>query len=98
MSAWNELALPGVRPSRRQLLQRTACGFGGLALGAMLADAAAASGDSLVERAPHYPARAKRVIFLFMQGGPSQLDLFEEKQTLVKGHGQRIGAAVQERG
>ncbi|MDB4787063.1 DUF1501 domain-containing protein, partial [Planctomycetaceae bacterium] len=72
--------------SRRQLLQSTACGFGYLALNAICNEQAIASGD-LAMRAPAHPARAKRVIFLCMSGGPAQLDTFDFKpQTGKKPH------------
>ena len=82
--------------SRRRLLQQAACGFGGLALQAMLAGQAHAANKSA--GMPHFRARAKRAIFLFMQGGPSQHDLFDYKPRLEKDHGQRLGASVKERG
>jgi hypothetical protein len=71
--------------SRRQALKSLACGFGYLAL----ADLANANGTSpLAARAGHHPARAKRVIFLFMQGGPSQVDTFDYKPRLARDDGQ----------
>jgi len=82
--------------SRRRLLQNAACGFGGLALQAILAGKAQAANES--PGAPHFPPRAKRAIFLFMQGGPSQHDLFDYKPRLIKDHGRRVGANVKERG
>jgi hypothetical protein len=69
-------------------------GFGTLALGSLLAEDAAAANGVAVPRAsmepvpPHFPPRAKAVIFLFMAGGPSQLDLFCDKPELRKHHGQ----------
>lgn len=76
---------------RRQFLQCAACGFGGVALRAMLADVAAAADRPLAPRAPRFSPSAKRVIFLFMAGGPSQHDLFAPKPRLVRDHGQRVG-------
>ena len=76
--------------SRRRFLQSAGCGFGSVALQAMFADVAAAAQGPLAERPPHFRARAKRVIFLFMSGGPSQHDLFVPKPRLVKGHGQPV--------
>lgn len=76
---------------RRQFLRQAACGFGGLALNAMLADVARAAANPLAPREPQFPAKAKRVIFLFMAGGPSQHDLFDFKPRLAKDHGQRLG-------
>lgn len=75
--------------TRRGMLQQTAAGFGWLAFSAMQAELAKAAGGTaggytspLMPRAPHFPARAKRVIFLFMQGGPSHLDTFDWKPEL----------------
>lgn len=67
--------------SRRQALQTAACGFGALAL-AGLAQAATTADDPLAPKVPHIPAKAKRVIFLFMQGGPSHVDSFDYKPIL----------------
>jgi len=67
--------------SRRHLLQKTACGFGSLALSGIAARAANGS------RAHHAP-KAKRVIFLFMHGGPSHVDTFDYKPELQKRDGQ----------
>lgn len=72
--------------TRRHLLQSTACGFGYLALQAMCGEQVAAS-SGLVARAPVHSARAKRVIFLCMSGGPAHLDTFDYKpQTGKKPH------------
>ena len=73
--------------SRRQLLQRCSAGFGSLALASMLADEtrAANSPNKTGEfDSPHIPAKAKRVIFLFMKGGPSHMDTFDYKPQLQK--------------
>lgn len=84
--------------SRRRWLECAACGFGSIALQAMLADVAAAATGPLTVREPHYAPRAKRVIFLFMAGGPSQLDLFVPKPLLTQNHGKRVGASNLPRG
>lgn len=83
--------------TRREWLRKSACGFGTLALAGMLAEQAGAAtalrrsdGGSL----PHHRPRAKRVIFLFMQGGPSQLDLFDPKPLIAEKHGQTITPGV----
>ena len=88
--------------NRRDFLQTLGGGFGAIALAAMSAEQAAAapspqsevpnpqSSDPLAPRAPHYPPRAKRVILLWMQGGPSQMDLFDYKPRLVKEAGEKI--------
>jgi hypothetical protein len=85
---------PSLITSRRDFLRTTAGGFGSLALSAMLQQRAIAAlgggGDQsspLTARPPHFPARAKRIIFLFMSGGPSQMDLFDHKPLLAKGTG-----------
>src|SRR5262249_47543444 len=86
----NDRGFSAPRLNRRQMLQRMGAGFGSLALAALLADEAAATPtppDPLARRLPHFPARAKRVIFLFMPGGPSQVDTFDPKPRLTKDHG-----------
>jgi hypothetical protein len=80
--------------NRRTWLQKSACGFGSLALGSMLAEqqaaAVPAAGHSLTAKQPMLPARAKRVIFIFMQGGPSHVDSFDHKPQLINSDGQSI--------
>ena len=78
--------------SRRSLLQRSAVGFGSLALASMLADesAGAAVGDPLAARLPLVAARAKRIIFLLMSGGPSQVDTFDHKPLLDRDDGKPL--------
>src|SRR5947208_16792158 len=72
--------------TRRQVLRDTALGFGALALADLLhaADAPSAA------KAPHFEPRAKRVIFLFMKGGPSHLDTFDPKPLLDRDHGKPL--------
>lgn len=80
--------------SRRQLLTQVGQGFGMLSLAALLqgeVKAGSVSGDPLsTARGLHHAARAKRVIFLFMNGGPSQIDLFDPKPRLNRDHGQPL--------
>jgi hypothetical protein len=78
--------------SRRDLLKVSSAGFGQLALAGLLAQeqARATSVDPLAVKAPHFPARAKRVIFLFMHGGPSQVDTFDYKPLLKRDHGKPL--------
>ncbi len=78
--------------SRRELLRASSTGFGSLALTSMLAQEAAAASatDPLAVKQPHFPARAKRVIFLFMHGGPSQVDTFDYKPLLKRDHGKPL--------
>ncbi len=70
--------------SRRALLKNAGCGFGYLAFAGLASQAAAAEQNPLSAKSPHFPARAKRVIFMFMHGGPSQVDTFDFKPTLAK--------------
>ena len=76
--------------SRRTWLQRTATGFGALALH----DLVRAAQSPLAVKASHMPAKAKRVIFLFMSGGPSQPDLFDPKNYIKRMHGKTISAPI----
>jgi hypothetical protein len=77
--------------SRRQLLKNATCGFGYLALAGMCADAAQAAGrNPLAPKPPRFTPRAKRVIFLFMQGGPSQVDTFDPKPRLDRDDGKKF--------
>jgi hypothetical protein len=77
--------------SRRQMLARSGCGFGMLALADLMAErATAAPAGPFAVRAPHYAPRAKRVIFLYMPGGPSHVDTFDPKPRLATENGQPL--------
>src|SRR3954470_24375117 len=80
--------------SRRHLLRRTACGFGGVALSGLFSELAQAATEPLAERPPHFRPRAKRVIFLFMSRGPSQPDLFDPKPLIRREQGGKISPPV----
>ena len=90
---------PGRLPtlSRRQALHQLGAGFGTLALGSLLATptpaapvaAAPVAASPLAPQAPHFAPRAKRVIQLFMPGGPSQVDTFDHKPAIARFAGQR---------
>jgi len=91
------------RLSRRQFLSHSGLGLGAVALGQLLAGEAAGTevaqtearhGRAGVLEQLHYPARAKRVIYLFMSGGPSQLDLFDYKPLLNKENGKELPDSV----
>lgn len=75
--------------SRRAMLQRSAGGFGFLAFQGMMAaeQARAAASNPLAARQTHFPAKAKRVVFLFMKGGPSHVDTFDPKPLLQRDDG-----------
>ncbi|MFT5527016.1 MAG: hypothetical protein ACI9HK_004998 [Pirellulaceae bacterium] len=83
--------------SRRELLSRAGTGFGALALADLLASESAAD-DAAADRVTnpyavrpaHHPPRAKRVIFLYMPGGPSHVDLLDPKPRLAKDNGQPL--------
>ena len=83
--------------SRREWLGRSGAAFGLLALADLLSAAEAlapapspSAATPNAVRPPHFPARAKRVIFLYMPGGPSQLDLFDPKPRLQRDNGKPL--------
>jgi hypothetical protein len=84
--------------TRRHFFGRSAVGIGTAALASLLARDAdgqsARRGQPGVLARPHFPARAKRVIYLFMSGGPSHIDLFDYKPRLREHHGQELPASV----
>src|SRR3954470_10147853 len=89
----------GCSLTRRELLRRSGMGFAMLGMTGVLADAGRllTAGDSndgyknpLAERPPHFPAKAKRVIHLFLNGGPSHVDTFDPKPALEKYAGQSL--------
>lgn len=80
--------------SRRQALQTIACGFGYVAFAGMAQRLTASTPpmrpNPLAAQTPHFSPRAKRVIFLFMQGGPSQIDTFDYKPRLERDDGMKL--------
>src|SRR5438309_235208 len=74
--------------TRRTFLGRSATGLGGLALASLL-------NGGLSAARPHFAPKAKRVIFLFMAGGPSHVDLFDPKPRLREFHGRELPKSVQ---
>ncbi|MEO6811676.1 MAG: DUF1501 domain-containing protein [Isosphaeraceae bacterium] len=94
--------LPGP-VNRRQMLVRAANGFGAVALTALMGDDAfgrSITHDSevagpLEPKPPHFKAKVKHVIFLYMDGGPSQVDTFDPKPRLEREHGEAIKIKVQ---
>ncbi len=75
--------------SRREMLTRSGTGFGMLGLSSVLANevGAAAAPDPMIPKQTHFPAKAKNIIFLFMNGGPSHVDTFDPKPELKKQEG-----------
>lgn len=81
--------------SRRQVLNRFAGGWGGIALAELLAqEARGAAVERGILGEPHHPPKARRIISLFMSGAPSQLDLFDYKPLLNERHGQQLPDSV----
>lgn len=78
------------RMTRRQMLKDAGIGFGYLALADLAARAAAEDKHPLAPRPGHLTPRAKRIIFLFMHGGPSQVDTFDHKPRLAQDDGKEL--------
>ena len=98
------MAIPALRQNgydstdRREFLLKAGGGFGSIALAAMLADERKAVGGEpksspFAPKPPHFQPKAKSVIFLFMDGGPSHLDLFDPKPALQKLAGKPLPAS-----
>jgi hypothetical protein len=98
---------PGLRLNRRHFFSRTSLGLGGAALASLLSGSAAASPEGTnsdplaidpaaggILGSYHVPPKVKRVIYLFMSGGPSQLDLFDYKPLLNKMNGQDLPDSI----
>jgi len=73
--------------NRREFLTDCFCGFGAMGFGSLMA--AEAAKNPLAPKAPHFPAKAKSMIFLFQAGGPSHLETFDPKPLLNKLHGEK---------
>ncbi|MBC8355146.1 MAG: DUF1501 domain-containing protein [Planctomycetes bacterium] len=76
--------------SRRGFLSQFGMGLGGMALGGLMANSSSADASGGILNALHHAPRAKRVIFLFQSGGPSQMDLFDYKPVLNEKHGTEL--------
>jgi hypothetical protein len=92
----NELH-PALRSMSRRSLLRIGGGFGAVGLaaalagdGALQAASSAASANPLAPKPGHYPGKVKRIIFLFMNGGPSHVDSFDPKPELTRHHGEKL--------
>ena len=94
----NQFENPGL--SRRELLARSGTGFGMLGLASLLSSEVGALegnalppqpvGNVLAAKSPHFEPKAKCVVHLFMNGGPSHMDTFDYKPALVKHHGKPV--------
>jgi len=76
--------------SRRSLFRHATSSFASVALTALAARSARANAAGAENLVPHHPARAKSVIYLYMEGGPSQIDTFDPKPRLDRDHGKEI--------
>src|SRR5882724_4982246 len=92
---------PAPRPfSRREMLRRATLGFGSLALAdllsrrSMIARAALSLASPLAPKPPHFPARAKRIIYIFLAGGLSQVDSYDYKPLLQRDDGKPLPASI----
>src|SRR5229473_1331467 len=80
--------------SRRDFFGRVGSGLSGIALGSLLTQASEAATDlqfNVLPKTPHFAPKARRVIMLFQNGGPSHVDLFDPKAELTKRQGQKPG-------
>ena len=86
--------------SRRDFLSRTAMGLGAMALGTLVNPLRTAAAQSALDPMrgvliePHFPVKAKRIIYLFQSGGPSQMELFDYKPALEAQHGEELPESV----
>ncbi len=88
------------RQSRRQFFTTAASGLGTAALASILAEdglLAAQPDDPLAPKQPHFPGKAKACIFLYMAGGPSQVDLFDPKPVLNERDGEKVPKSLYEK-
>src|SRR5262245_35572171 len=85
-----------LRPTRREMLHRCGVGMGALGLAALLGDTglltptAQAAVNPLTPKKPHFPGKAKRVLHIFLNGGPSHVDTFDPKPAPVKSAGKPL--------
>ena len=89
----------GLQMNRRHFFSRTSAGLGGAVLSNLMVGARNATADNTatgILGAPHFPAKAKRVIYLFQSGGPSQLETFDYKPLLKERQGQELPDSVRQ--
>ncbi|QDU60828.1 hypothetical protein Pan216_16800 [Planctomycetes bacterium Pan216] len=85
----------GTRWSRREVLRSAASGFGAVALAALLGEESDAASTGPLVKAPHYAPKVRNIIFLYMDGGPSQVDTFDPKPLLTKEHGKPFASKIE---
>ncbi|MEX6689067.1 DUF1501 domain-containing protein [Danxiaibacter flavus] len=91
-----EILEHGLNYNRRKFLSRLSLGIGSMALGSLLIPDLFSSGseETIMAGLPHFAPKAKRIIYLFQNGAPSQLDLFDYKPKLQEMHGQDLPASI----
>src|SRR6476619_8038860 len=91
-----EILEHGLNMNRRRFLSRLSLGIGSVALGSLLIPDLFSKSpeEAVIAGLPHFAPKAKRIIYLFQNGAPSQLDLFDYKPLLQKMHGQDLPASV----
>src|SRR5688572_9017795 len=92
----NEFLENGLAVNRRKFLSRLSLGIGSVALGSLLVPDLFSSNkeDLVMTGLPHFAPKAKRIIYLFQNGAPSQLDLFDYKPMLQKMQGEDLPASI----
>jgi hypothetical protein len=92
----NEVLEHGLHINRRKFLSRLSLGLGSIALGSLMIPDLFSENpeDAVLSGLPHFAPKAKRVIYLFQNGAPSQLDMFEYKPKLREMHGQDLPASI----
>ena len=94
-----EIIEHALRVNRRKFLSRLSLGIGSVALGSLLIPDLFSGGseeEAVITGLPHFAPRAKRIIYLFQNGAPSQLDLFDYKPLLQKMHGEDLPASIRQ--
>ena len=98
MKYHKEIAEVSFRQDRRNFFKKSSLGLGALALGSLINPLSATDNSKSAQGGvlglPHFAPRAKRVIYLFQSGGPSQIELFDYKPSLAKWHGREIPASL----
>ena len=93
----SRIAEQALQINRRHFFSKASLGLGGLALGSLMNPLSALAGSAESMLGPlHHAARAKRVIYLFQSGGPSQMDLFDPKPMLIERNGEELPESIRQ--